>query len=460
MISYWVLTAVALAGPRAEAATINVTGTAVAGDCYSPGGDPCTDFNGNDCTLQDALDVAECNGEGDTINIAAGTYDADAAGIFQYFAADTENFPLELVGTGTGTVIDGMNNDQCMELNTQLMAGPDDQANISVSNITFRNGNYGGPGGGLAVNVTDADVSVQNCSFLNNLADEWGGGLYADAFGDSMMFFSTNLFLGNTANFDDGGGLYAESGQGSITAVNNILARNTSNDGNGGGMFLNASVGNITVTNNTLFNNTATNGDAGGLGAQVDDSASIFNIYNNIVFGNTAGGNGDDISTCEQGATVNLFNNDYTEYYSQALDGGTCGGSATLNQGSNIPDNPQFVNSGADNFHLQATSSAIDKGDPAAPAMPATDFDGNPRPAVPGTNPDMGALEFQPIPTPPPSPTPLPTATPTPSGFLEGSGSLSCSLQTGTGENPLYSILAMGIGLAGVLILLRRKAQE
>lgn len=457
MIAYWLLAAVCMFGPGVKAANINVTTTAIAGDCFNPGGDPCTDFNGNDCTLQDALDVAECNDEGDTINVAAGIYDADAAGIFQYFGVDTENFPLDLVGAGPGTIIDGMNNDQCMELNTQVATSPDDQADISVSNITFQNGNYSGPGGGLAINVTDADVTVQNCIFLNNLSDEWGGGLYSAGFGDSLMFFSSNLFLGNTANFDDGGGLYAESGQGSITAVNNILARNTSNDGNGGGMFLNASVGNITITNNTLFNNTATNGDGGGIGAQVDDNASTFNIYNNIVFGNTAGANGDDITTCEQGATVNLFNNDFTEYYSQALDGGTCGASATLNQGNNIPDNPQFVNSGADDFHLQATSPAIDSGDPAAPAMPGTDFDGNPRPAIPGTNPDMGALEFQPAPSPTPSPTPIPTPTPPVAGFLEGSG-FSCSLQAGEAESPFLSSLMIGIGLAGFLMLLRRKA--
>jgi hypothetical protein len=92
--------------------------------------------------------------------------------------------------------------------------------------------------------------------------------------------------------------------------------------------------------------------------------------------------------------------------------------------------------------------------------MPATDFDGNPRPAVPGTNPDIGALDFQPIPTPTPTPipTPVPTPTPTPLGFLEGSG-FSCSLQKDANEIPLYSTLAMGIVLAGILKFLRRKAQ-
>jgi len=229
-----------LAAGETKAANINVTTTAVAGDCFAPGGDPCTDFNGADCTLQDALDVAECNGEADTINVAAGNYDADAANTFQYFAISTENFSLDVIGAGPTTIIDAMNLDQCMELNTQAGIITDDQADIFVSDITFQNGNYDGPGGGLAVNTRDADVTVQNCIFLTNFTAENGGGLYADAFGDSTMFFSSNLFLGNTADNNEGGGLYASSGNGSITAVNNILAENKSNFSSGGGMFLTA----------------------------------------------------------------------------------------------------------------------------------------------------------------------------------------------------------------------------
>ncbi len=441
---------VGFAASGARAATINVTDAAVAGACI-PGGDPCTDFDGSTCSLQDALDIAECNGESDIINVAAGFYDADAANTFSYTAADGENFSLDIIGAGTTTLIDGNDADLGMDLDTRF-AGGDDAGDIFVSQIAFEDGNFSGPGGGLAVNTVDADVTVQNCSFISNFSDEWGGGLYALGTGESEMFYSTNLFLDNTANFDDGGGLYAESGQASITAVNNILAGNTSNDGSGGGMFLNASVGNITITNNTLFNNTATNGDGGGIGSQVDDSASTFNIYNNIVFGNTAGTNGDDIWTCEQGAIVNLFNNDFTEYYSEALDGGGCGGTATLNQANNIPDDPLFVNSGADDFHLQALSPAIDTGDLAAPAMPSTDFDGNPRPS--GPLPDMGALEFQVIPTPTPTPVPIPTPTPTPPAvaLLEGTG---CQLNASAVGTGLMGSWMVWLSLGGIALVRR-----
>lgn len=433
----------------AEAANINVTSTALLGACIN--GNPCSTFNGNDCALQDALDIARCNGQGDTINVAAGTYDADVANSFVYFAANGENFPLTIVGVPGGSIVDGMNNDGCMAINT-ANATPDDQANVMVSNIIFQNCNLSpGTGGGLAVLATDADVVVDRCIFLSNTASSQGGGLAIQGNGESLQVVSNSLFLGNNSADSDGGGAFVESGQSSITVVNNILARNNAGDGNGGGMYLNASVGNITATNNTFFNNTSV-GNGGGLAAQVDDNVSIFDIYNNIVFGNSAESNGDDIWTCEQGATVNLFNNDFLEYYSEALDGDSCGGSATLNQASNIPDNPDFVNSGADDFHLLATSPAIDAGDPAAPSMPSTDFDGNPRPS--GAAPDIGALEYQIVPTPTPVPTPIPTPTPIPgTPVVEGSG---CSLRTGGTAAPLSSLLVF-FGMTGWAVLLRRK---
>ncbi len=413
--------------------------------------------------MQDALDIARCNGEGDLISVGAGTYDADAANTFVYSAAASENFPLTISGIPGGSIIDGMNNNGGMALTT-FSASSDDQADMVVSGLVFQNGNQlQGSGGGLAVFVQDADVTVDRCSFLSNIAPGRGGGLAIEGSGESVQIISNTLFLSNTSSASDGGGVGASSGQGSITVVNNIVAQNLAEDGNGGGMFLNASSGNITATNNTFFNNDASAGNGGGLAAQVDDSESVFDIYNNIVFGNSAETNGDDIWTCEQGATVNLFNNDFTQYYSEALEGGFCGGTATLNQGANISDNPEFVDAAADDFHLQATSPAIDTGDPAAPSMPSTDFDGYPRPT--GSAPDMGALEFQPTPSPTPNPSPTPTPIPTPvptptpapvNLFVEGGG---CAIQVGKTDSSFSTLFAFA-GLGGFALLIRRKASS
>ena len=81
-----------------------VTTNAPAGNCTTMCTNPAP---GTPCLLQNALDVAECNGEGDTLNLAAGTYDASAGGAdtFTYNPSD-ENFPITLMGApyGLGTV--------------------------------------------------------------------------------------------------------------------------------------------------------------------------------------------------------------------------------------------------------------------------------------------------------------------------------------------------------------------
>jgi hypothetical protein len=59
---------------------------------------------------------------------------------------------------------------------------------------------------------------------------------------------------------------------------------------------------------------------------------------------------------------------------------------------TNVSMNPQLKNVAADDYHLLATSPAIDRGDPAS--TNAVDFEGTPRPQ--GAQRDSGAFEFKP----------------------------------------------------------------
>lgn len=59
---------------------------------------------------------------------------------------------------------------------------------------------------------------------------------------------------------------------------------------------------------------------------------------------------------------------------------------------TNVSMQPQLKNAAADDYHLLATSPAIDRGDPAS--TNAVDFDGVPRPQ--GAQRDSGAFEFKP----------------------------------------------------------------
>ncbi len=458
------LCAVTVFAKNAAAANINVTVTASPGCAVGQ----CPDFTINsDCTLQDALDIAECNLEGDVITLGAGQYDASAAGAntFEYDPNDdpTENFPLTLIGAPNGgSVIDGGSDAQGMNLDTSFLSA-DDNADISVQGIVFQNGNgLGTSGGGLVVDTNDADINIDSCQFLDNQADVDGGGLSLDANDDGAIVVNSNLFLRNDSVSDGvGGGVNAQSFNGTITLTNNILAENTA-PFNGGGAFVSGDAASLIVTNNTLFNNqTGDDGNGGGIYLQVDDSSVTLNIYNNIVYGNTAGvnGDGDDIFTCEEGATVGLFNNDFLEYVSGGL-AGTCGGGPTINQGANIGVDPVFVDSATDDFHLQSTSPAIDTGDLNPPdGLPTPDFDGVTRPQ--GPLPDMGALEFQAIPTPSPTPSPTPVPPIVNNLFLSGDGILSCSMQANAGAYA-GSIAASAMLLAGglaTLWMVRRRSR-
>ena len=64
--------------------------------------------------------------------------------------------------------------------------------------------------------------------------------------------------------------------------------------------------------------------------------------------------------------------------------------SSQLSIDHNLTSNPQFVNATTSNFHLQATSPAIDTG--SADGSPRFDFDGKLRPI--GSGYDIGAYEY------------------------------------------------------------------
>jgi len=292
-----------------------------------------------------------------------------------------------------------------------LVAGSPDDAN--VSNNTFTNNLTNGSGGGLLLVVLD-DATLDANEFDSNTADVNGGGASVDADGDVNAM--GNTFAGNSAGgegaglfivaqnvtldaneFDSnialayGGGLHASVTNNAI--LTNHIFINNSSEVNGGGSDITA--GNTTLTNNTFTMN-STLGDGGGLNLNISDVTSA-SIFNNIIFNNSATGDGgdifidDDFNNNLMGSTVNLSNNDFSDFFSVCEN--TVGCTPNVNQGSNnINTDPLFVNAPAGDVNLTANSPAIDLGSPTAPNLPATDFDGNPR--IFGPAPDMGALEF------------------------------------------------------------------
>ena len=131
--------------------------------------------------------------------------------------------------------------------------------------------------------------------------------------------------------------------------------------------------GGSSIVNNTFVNNSGRYG--GGLYLNV---YTIANVYNNIIYGNTALFEGGDL-VVGGGTITKLFNNDFTNLTVW---------STPLSQGNNINSSPNLT---AD-FQLQSGSPCINTGDNSAPSLPATDFEGNPR--IFGGVVDIGANEF------------------------------------------------------------------
>lgn len=247
-------------------------------------------------------------------------------------------------------------------------------------------GGQGGSGGG----IYNAGTLVSRFSPVkNNLTGQGGGGLSSSGKGgDGGGFYSTGSLdingaevykneagLGGNPGLDgDGGGLYI-SKQGHLILTNAIIAENSiDSSGKGSGIYLGAP-GELLHT--TMARN------AGGDGSGITVISTTINLTNTILVSHTVG-----ISVAVN-STATLGN---TLWGSDAWANGVdwSGSGAIFTGTQNLWAGPLFVNPDAINYHLSATSPAIDQG---LSTWVDTDIDNQPRPN-PYTNlPDLGADE-------------------------------------------------------------------
>jgi hypothetical protein len=203
-----------------------------------------------------------------------------------------------------------------------------------------------------------------NIDFSNNIIENCKGGGSINST-ESIQFHS-NIFIKNSSSMNLSSNL--------IEAANNIIAKNIHR-----GLSV-ISSGTICFNNNTIIQNTTTYDNGGGLYININNTTAILNLYNNIIWGNTAKNGGGDIYLNGYGSKKNFYNNNVQEIV------GTFDFAA-----NNIDVAPLFVNTEKDDYHLGAGSLCINAGTNDAPEIPGLDFDGNPR--IGDNTVDIGVYE-------------------------------------------------------------------
>ena len=239
-----------------------------------------------------------------------------------------------------------------------------DNSSPTIQNCTIL-GNSASYGGGIYCN--SSFPTIQNCPISGNSGATYGGGIRCN---DSSLTIQNFIISGNSASHY-GGGIYCNGS--SLTIQNFIISGNSANSYDGGGIYCRDSSP-VTLTNCTVVGNSAARNGGGGYVIN-----ATLNIYNTILWGNTA----------SSGKQLYRHSGTLAVMYCD-VEGGFAGIVNPQTYYECIEEDPLFVDAENDDYHLTANSPCIDKG--AEQFAPPTDIEGNPRPFGDGV--DIGAYEY------------------------------------------------------------------
>jgi hypothetical protein len=376
-------------------------------------------------TIQQAIDAAV---SGDTVLVRDGVYKLTAA-------LDFNGKAISVISQNgaSNCFLDG-------QLQTRVLYFHSGEGSSSVlSGFTIQNGGNVNDGAGIYCVASSPTISA--CTISANharAANIWysiarGGGIYCDASSPSITKCNiTGNYVDAPAYYSDvyGAGIYTKGGAPIITDCTlsgNVLI--ATQFALGGGIYSSGS--SPSIINSTFSNNSVStlssgywakggglhfanstpslvnciisgNSAQGGAGIYFDQSSAFSSLTNCTIVRNTASVNGGGLycantspkiinSILWEDSPQEVFNegtSSPTITYSDVLGGNTGTG--------NINASPLFIDIAAQNFHLKSASPCINVGDNAAPYLPTTDKDGQPR--IWNGTVDMGAYEYHPSP--------------------------------------------------------------
>lgn len=260
--------------------------------------------------------------------------------------------------------------------------------------FTIQNGNAGAGGGAYLC----CNSRFENCKFLNNSANGFGGGAYIISayYENATVKFTKCTFEGNHGSLGGAlcdmtgayllncrfknnsaatkGGSYYIYANKESKIVNTIFDHNSANLG---GAIYNK--GKISVINCDMIANQVTEN-----GGAMYNETRYSTISNTILWGNTKNGTPNQISGT-------------SKYNYCAIEGGFEGTNninlSSQNNGSESANYPRFVNPDEGNYAIENNSVCVDAGDKSVVGVTGPDFLGNTR--IINNTIDIGAIENQ-----------------------------------------------------------------
>lgn len=317
----------------AQAATYTVTKTADTNDTVCDA----------DCSLREAFDVADGNGQTDTINFNIPSSDAGCSGANCTItltsaiepAADGGNLTT-VTGTGANVItLSGGNAtkhftfqaNRNVSINFLTISGGNGvsptltncggaicvaTASLTLDNVVLQNNSTPGDGGAINANAAST-LSVTNSTIRNNSAGNLGGGIQSANAGSVLNL--TNSTVSSNSATNSGGGVYVFSN--TTTVTNTSFSNNTA--AFGAGFYSERS--SATITDSTISNNTAAT-EGGGLSNNTNTSGGSLTVNNSVINNNRANaGSGGGFSTFGLG-TLTINNSTISGNFSNNVGGG------------------------------------------------------------------------------------------------------------------------------------------
>lgn len=365
-----------------------------------------------DCTLRDAMNIANFTPGPNTIVLPAGHLQLTVHGSEENEGVTGDLDAIEDTKTtieGAGarkTVIDATGLEDRV---FQVMA----RASLSLSKLTITGGLAVDRNGGGLLAESESFVRLDEVAVVGNVSSKGGrgGGLGFDA-AEAAIHASV---IAHNRNSGDGGGIW--SVQTELSLVNSTIASNEADTSlypespswgaYGGGMEI--SGGHLEMRNVTIAGNTIHDGNGGneGSGAAINGAPATAALVNTLIYGNT----GSEVHAPGQCDAVLKSEGHNLEQQPPEFEANI---ERCFEEGTALIADPRLgplANNGGetDTMALLGGSPAINAADAAK--CPSTDQRGLPRPSLGGC--DIGAFEVQPTPSAtsvPPSPAPAITA--------------------------------------------------